>query len=138
MILNGLTSRNPVNLNQVGMEPGNSSTSTYPPTTRILIQQPASNETETCESVVMHKVQFSTNHQWNTGQESMHVVFEEIFLIFNLSLFGSTRGPNNHLWKLRHSVYHSAVLETSKSETMHFQTYADINNFITCISGAHS
>jgi hypothetical protein len=33
----------------------------------------------------------------------------------------------NHLRELRNSVYHSAVLESLNSETMHFRTYVDIN-----------
>jgi hypothetical protein len=35
----------------------------------------------------------------------------------------------NHLRELRNSVYHSAVLESLNSETMHFRTYVDINYF---------
>jgi hypothetical protein len=35
----------------------------------------------------------------------------------------------NHLQELQNSVYHSAVLESLNSETMHFLTYVDINYF---------
>jgi hypothetical protein len=35
----------------------------------------------------------------------------------------------NHLRELRNSVYHSAVLESLNSETVHFGTYIDINYF---------
>jgi hypothetical protein len=35
----------------------------------------------------------------------------------------------NHLRELRNYVYHSVVLENLNSETMHFQTYVDINYF---------
>jgi hypothetical protein len=35
----------------------------------------------------------------------------------------------NHLQELQNSVYHSAVLESLNTETIHFQTYVDVNYF---------
>jgi hypothetical protein len=72
----------------------------------------------------MHEVQFSKNDQWHVGQEIRHVVFQESFVI----------PPCKPVWmygnqELRKSVYHSAVLESRNSETMHFRTYVDINYF---------
>jgi hypothetical protein len=74
----------------------------------------------------MHEVHFSTNDQWHVGQEIRHVVFQESFVIPPCKpvwMYG------NHMRELRKSVYHSAVLESLNSETMHFRTYVDINYF---------
>jgi hypothetical protein len=74
----------------------------------------------------MHEVQFSTNDQWHVGQEISHVDFQESFVIppsKPIWMYG------NHLRKLRKSVYHSAVLESLNTETMHFRTYVGINYF---------
>jgi hypothetical protein len=35
------------------------------------IQVRSGNETEICLSAIIHKVQFSTNAQWNVGQEAL-------------------------------------------------------------------
>jgi hypothetical protein len=74
----------------------------------------------------MHEVQFSTNHQWHVGQEIRQVVFQESFVIPPCNPVWMC---GKHLQELRKSVYHSAVLESLNSETMHFRTYVDINCF---------
>jgi hypothetical protein len=79
-----------------------------------------------CGSAIRHDVQFSTNDQWHVGQEIRHLVFQESFVIppcKPVLMYG------NRLRELRKSVYHSAVLASLNSETMHFRTYVDINYF---------
>jgi hypothetical protein len=115
-----------VDLNQVSVEARNWSSCTYPPTRKLSIQVPAGNETEMCGNAIKHEMQFPTNEQWHVGQEIRHVVFQESFVIPPCNpvwMYG------NHLRELRKSVYHSAILESLNSETMHFRTYADIKYF---------
>jgi hypothetical protein len=127
--LNGLTSRNPVDLNQVSVE-ARLLVILYLSTDQEAIQVPAGNETEMCGSAIMHEVQFSTNDQWHVGQEIRHVFFQESFVILPCKpvwMYG------NRLRELRKSVYHSAVLESLNSETMDFRTYVD-KNYLYCIN----
>jgi hypothetical protein len=74
-ILNGPTSRNPVDLIQVSVEARQLSNSTYPRTRKLSIEVPVGNETEMCGSAIMREVQFLMNDQWHVGQEIRHVVF---------------------------------------------------------------
>jgi hypothetical protein len=64
-ILNGPTSRNPVDLesDERGGQAIDWPTSTYAATRELSIQVPAGNETEMSGSAIMHEVQFSANDQ---------------------------------------------------------------------------
>jgi hypothetical protein len=80
-ILNCRASRNPLDLNHVSMEAGQLVHLYPPPTRKLSIQVPASNETDMCVSATMYKVQFLPNDQWFIGQEVRHIIFQESFVI---------------------------------------------------------
>jgi hypothetical protein len=88
-ILNGPTSRNPVDLSQVSMEAGQLVHFYLSTNQKLSIRVPADNKTEMCGNTIIHEMQFLMNDQWHVGQEIRHDIFKESFVIT----------PSKPVWK---------------------------------------
>jgi hypothetical protein len=92
-VLNGPTSRNPVDLNQVNVE-ARQLVHLYLSTRKLSVLVAASNETEKCGTTFMHEAQFLANDQWHVGQQIRHDVFKERCVIPPCKPVWKCVGPN--------------------------------------------